>query len=323
MATAPVISARDVSKRFDDGPVIRNLDFEVQPGTVVGVIGPSGCGKTTTVRLLTGLYRPTTGTVQVMGRTAHELSRRDRRAIGYLPQLPPLFPELSLWENLNFLASIHGVGFGRRARLRRLLEWVELADDRHKRVSEASGGMRRRLALAGTFVHDPRLIFLDEPTAGIDPILRTKFWEHFRDLRDAGRTIIVTTQYVGEAAHCDVVALIVDGEMPVLDTPEHLLRRAYGGDVIDVVTVTPVTDTLVSELTDQPFVRGRPERTGYQSLLVVVDDARSTLPHLRDFLRARRVSVREIGERAVDYDEAFVRVVEEHRARNGKRETAA
>jgi ABC-2 type transport system ATP-binding protein len=179
--------------------------------------------------------------------------------------------------------------------------------------------MRRRLALAGTFVHDPRLIFLDEPTAGIDPILRTKFWQHFRGLRDTGRTLVVTTQYVGEAAHCDVVALLVDGELLALDAPAQLLRRAYGGDAVDVVTSAPVTDTTISELVDLPFVTRPPHRLGYQSLLVVVDHAASALPHLRDFLRSRRIPVQTLQEHTVDYDEAFVRIVEEHRARQQAR----
>jgi ABC-2 type transport system ATP-binding protein len=231
MATErPIVVAQGVSKAFDDDAVVRDVDLTIPPGTIVGLIGPSGCGKTTTVRLLTGLLEPTAGTVEVDGTTATELTHRQRSRIGYLPQIPALFPDLSLWENLNFHASMYGLRLRRRARLRELLDWVELTDDRSKRVREASGGMQRRLALAAAFVHDPALVFLDEPTAGIDPILRARFWDQFRSLRDAGRTLLVTTQYVGEAANCDVVGVLSEGELVFLGLPDDLLRETGRDD---------------------------------------------------------------------------------------------
>src|SRR5215204_4007145 len=223
----PIVAAGSLTKSFDDETVVRDLDLVIHPGTIVGLIGPSGCGKTTTVRLLTGLLAPTSGNAVVDDTPATQLSHRQRARIGYLPQIPALFPELSLWENLNFHASMYGLRLRRRPRLRELLDWVELTDDRSKRVREASGGMQRRLALAAAFVHDPALAFLDEPTAGIDPILRAKFWQQFREMRDEGRTMCVTTQYVGEAAYCDYVGLLSDGELLMLDTPENLRRAAF------------------------------------------------------------------------------------------------
>lgn len=166
-----------------------------------------------TVRLLAGLLEPTAGTATVFGRTATGLSGKERAAIGYLPQTPALFPDLSLSENLGFHASMYGLPLRRKRHVRRLLDWVEFSDDRRKRVRDVSGGMQRRLALAATFVHGPRLLFIDEPTAGIDPILRDKFWQEFRSMSDDGRTLVVTTQYVGEASYCDLVGLLSDGEL--------------------------------------------------------------------------------------------------------------
>ena len=229
-ADRPIVACAGLTKSFDDEPVVRDLDLRVPAGTVLGLIGPSGCGKTTTVRLLTGLLAPTSGQAEVDATPATELSHRQRSRIGYLPQIPALFPDLSLWENLNFHASMYGLRLRRRARLHQLLDWVELTDDRRKRVREASGGMQRRLALAAAFVHDPAIAFLDEPTAGIDPILRARFWEQFRSLRDAGRTLIVTTQYVGEAANCDVVGVLSDGELVFLGPPPELLEAAGVSD---------------------------------------------------------------------------------------------
>ena len=203
-----VVVGRDLGKSFDDVEVVRGLDLAIGEGTIVGLIGPSGSGKTTTVRLLTGIYEPTTGTATIRGVPSTNLSAWQRQQLGYLPQLSALFPDLSVWENLNFHASMYGVRLRRRRWLHQLLEWVELDEHRDKRVHEISGGMQRRLALAAAFVHDPAIVFLDEPTAGIDPILRAKFWERFHELRDQGRTIIVTTQYVGEAAYCDFVGVL-------------------------------------------------------------------------------------------------------------------
>jgi ABC-2 type transport system ATP-binding protein len=225
-AAAVVVACRALTKSFDGVDVVRDVDLQVRRGTIVGLIGPSGCGKTTTVRLLCGLLAPSSGQAEVGGTPSTDLSHRERGGIGYLPQLPALFPDLSLRENLNFHASMYGLRLRRRRRLRELLDWVELTDDQHKRVRQASGGMQRRLALAAAFVHDPAIVFLDEPTAGIDPILRARFWSQFRALRDAGRTLIVTTQYVGEAANCDVVGVLSDGQLVFLDTPDELLRRA-------------------------------------------------------------------------------------------------
>jgi ABC-2 type transport system ATP-binding protein len=242
------------------------------------------------------------------------LSRRDRQEIGYLPQLPALFPDLSVWENLNFHASLYGVKLiRRRKRLRDVLRWVELDDARRKRVGTISGGMQRRLALAATFVHDPRLVFLDEPTAGIDPILRVKLWERFRELRDSGRTLVVTTQYVGEAVYCDLVALLADGELLMLDTPDNLRRAAFDGEVVDLTTRSPVPDEVVAELAALPFVVGEPQRTGYLAVRLVVDHAAGALPKLQELLQSRQVEVVEAHEHIVDFDEVFVRVIERHR----------
>lgn len=309
----PAISATGLTKVFDEAAVVCNLDLEIAHGTILGLIGPSGCGKTTTVRMLAGLLSPTEGTVELSGRPADQLSSAERERIGYLPQSPALFPELSLWENLSFHASMYGLPFRRRHLLWSLLDWVELYDDRRKRVSEVSGGMRRRLALAAAFVHDPDLVFLDEPTAGIDPILRDKFWRQFRTLRSQGRTLVVTTQYVGEASHCDLVGLLSDGELLMLDTPTNLRRAAFGGEVVDVVLAQSPSQDQVDRLAQLPFVVGEIEREGPDRLRIVVDAADDALAQINACAHELGLDVVEADEHVVDYDEAFVRVVERHR----------
>ena len=236
--------------------------------------------------------------------------------IGYLPQLPALFPELSLRENLNFHASMYGLPLRRRRRINDLLDWVELQGPEARLASpNASGGMQRRLSLAATFVQDPVLAFLDEPTAGIDPILRAKFWERFRAMAGAGKSLVVTTQYVGEAGECDVVGLLSDGELLLLDTPEQpapggLLR---GGRRRDAGT----RPHRQGDPADRRVrLRGRGHRAPPGSGR---SESSSTRPSKRSRtsspqLRALELEAREVREHVVDYDEAFVRVVERHRA---------
>ncbi len=306
-----VVASRGLGKSFGSSEVVKDVDLDVAAGSIVGLIGPSGCGKTTTVRLLTGLYEPTTGTAWIGGTPSTELTHGQRSRIGYLPQTPALFPDLSLWENLSFHASMYGLRLRRRRRLEQLLDWVELSDDRDKRVRQASGGMQRRLALAASFVHDPSLVFLDEPTAGIDPILRAKFWQQFQELRNSDRTLVITTQYVGEAAECDLVGVLSDGELVMFDTPDNLVRAAFGGAVLDVELEQAVTS--LDGLAGTTGVLARPEPTGPTSWRVVVDDAEAARPVVHGALTGAGVPVADVRPHPTDFDEAFVRIIGSHR----------
>ena len=177
-AGRPVIEMKNATKRFGDAVAVENLNFTVHEGEIFGFIGPSGSGKTTTIRLMNGTYQPTEGSATVFGERAGSMSGRTREMIGYLPQLFILYPNLSVKENIDFSASLYGMSwFGRRKRRREVLEFVELWEHRGKLARDISGGMQRRLGLASSLIHDPRLIFLDEPTAGIDPILRGEVLE--------------------------------------------------------------------------------------------------------------------------------------------------
>ncbi|MCB1188722.1 ABC transporter ATP-binding protein, partial [bacterium] len=218
---------------------------------------------------------PTSGRAWVRGREATRLSSSERQRLGYLPQAPALFPDLSLDENLSFHASMYGLPFRRRKRLDTMLDWVELGEHRRKRVSEVSGGMQRRLALAAALVHDPDVVFLDEPTAGIDPILRDRFWTHFRELAGRGVALVVTTQYVGEAGRCDEVGLLEDGRLLLRDTPEQLRREAFGGEVVELTLAQPVAAEAAQRLRDEGVVDGAIEHSDATTVRAVVDDART------------------------------------------------
>ncbi|MDQ5852935.1 MAG: ABC transporter ATP-binding protein, partial [Chloroflexota bacterium] len=225
-----VIEMRNVSKRWDDKVGVLDMTLQVPPGQIFGLVGPSGCGKTTTVRMLTGVYAPTEGELRVLGATPQTFNKRARERIGYMPQLFVLYPTLTVWENLNFVASLYGlIWFKRRKRLEELLEFVELTSARDTLAEKISGGMKRRLELACSLVHQPQLLFADEPTAGVDPVLRGKFWDGFERLKAEGRSLLVTTQYVSEVEYCDLVGVMRAGKLLMVETPEGLRRRAFGG----------------------------------------------------------------------------------------------
>jgi ABC-2 type transport system ATP-binding protein len=307
----PIIAAKKLTKRFGDQLAVDDLTLEIPPGTIFGFIGPSGSGKTTTVRLLTGVQSPTSGEVTVFGVAPSAFSERERARIGYMPQLSVLFPHLSIMENLRFVASIYGMRWGRRKRLDEALEFVELQDDRRKRLRHASGGMQRRLALAAALVNDPQLLFLDEPTTGIDPVLRRKFWDHFESLRNDGCTLFVTTQYVGEAAYCDKIGVLRRGRLLTVDTPEGLRRQAFGGEVIDLIVADRIQQELITDVALLDYVvHAQRTRVDGRGMRVTVEDADPVIPRLQQWLVERGVRIESVDRYLPPFDDVFVNLVQ-------------
>ena len=305
-----IIQARHLEKRFGDSFAVRDATFDVSRQRIFGFVGPSGSGKTTTVRMLTGYYAPTSGTVAVFGQAPAQFDKDTKARVGYMPQLFVLYPQLSVWENLSFAASVYGVGLRRRKRFEEALEFVELSGDTKKLARDISGGMQRRLSLAATLIHDPELIFLDEPTAAIDPVLRLKFWEHFRHLRDQGRTLFITTQYVSEAAYCDLVGVMREGKLMMIDTPHGLRYQAYGGDVVDLTTSRPISLAQRNEMASLPYVKELPQQTGASSLRLVVDEAKTDMQQLIEWCRLQAIEVKTIEEFFPPFDDVFVQLMQ-------------
>jgi ABC-2 type transport system ATP-binding protein len=231
------VRATDLTRRFEGVVAVSGINVEVPRGTILGIIGPSGSGKTTTIRMITGSLAPSAGEIRVLGEAPAAFGRRTRERIGYMPQSFILYPALTVRENVDFVARLFRVPLLRRGRrTRQVLELLDLWSARGRRAVKPSGGMQRRLELACALVHEPDLLVLDEPTAGVDPLLRRTIWDELHRLRDRGVTALVTTQYVTEAEECDAVALIVDGGLLAVGTPGELRRRALGGEVIEVAT---------------------------------------------------------------------------------------
>ena len=304
-----VISVKHLTKKFGDEFAVQDVSFEVPRASIFGFIGPSGSGKTTTVRLLTGVYAPTDGDVSVLDRNPANFSQGERARLGYMPQLFVLYPTLTVWENLNFAASLYGMGLFRRKRLVGALKFVELYEHRGKLARNISGGMLRRLSLAATLVHNPQLLFLDEPTAGIDPVLRRKFWDHFRELKNEGRTIFVTTQYVSEADNCDLVGVQDKGKLLLVDTPQGIRHRAYGGDMVDFRTTQPFSFQSEGLLRSLPFVRAKTVRTGPDSMRIIVDQADIDTAELMRWAQKQNIQVKTVEEYMPPFEDVFVELV--------------
>ena len=316
---APIIWARDVTRVFEGTTAVSDLGFEVMPGTILGVVGPSGSGKTTTIRMLTGTLGRTSGEIEVLGEDPMRFSRKIRGRIAYMPQLFSLYEDLSAQENVGFVAALYGIGpFRRGRRIKRALQVVDLLDARHTLARDLSGGMQRRLELACALVHEPSLLFLDEPTTGIDPILRARIWEELQRLRGEGRTMLVTTQYLGEAEMCDHVALIANGRLVAHATPDDLRREAVGGDVLDVETVAEFD---AAQLRDLPIVIAVQQHTP-TAFRVTVDDAGSATPILSDAVAERGGEVDSAREHRPSFDEIFAELVRRDRATRGAADDA-
>jgi ABC-2 type transport system ATP-binding protein len=318
-----VVSLRGVSRAFGDRVVVRDIDLEVREGTILGVIGPSGSGKTTTIRMVTGALVPTKGEVTVLGERPVRFHRSTRERIGYMPQLFTLYQDLSARENVDFVASMFGLLWPRRRRrTKAVLKLLELWDARDRRASAMSGGMQRRLELACALVHEPTLLILDEPTAGIDPLLRVTVWEELHRLRDAGRTLLVTTQLVSEAEECDVVALIAHGRLIAMAPPAELRHEAFGGDVIEVETTRLVDGSAIEDVPGVIAVR----QLGAREVRATVKDAATVLPLVVDAISETGVDVASAQEIRPSFDEVFAALVERSAAEleaNGETEEDA
>ncbi|HTZ81392.1 MAG TPA: ABC transporter ATP-binding protein [Stellaceae bacterium] len=223
--TAPAIDVRDLEKRFDDRPVVRGLNLEVATGEICGFLGANGSGKTTTIRMLCGLLTPDGGSGTCLGLDIIRDAPRIRRQVGYMTQRFSLYEDLTVSENLNFVARVYEMP-NRREAVRRILERMQLADRARDLAGHLSGGWKQRLALAACVLHQPKLLLLDEPTAGVDAQARREFWDLIHDLAGEGLTTLVSTHYMDEAERCNRIVYISYGQVIAEGAPDEVTRAA-------------------------------------------------------------------------------------------------
>ncbi|WP_172196525.1 ABC transporter ATP-binding protein [Saccharibacillus qingshengii] len=233
MATSDDICLRaaGISRSFGGRQVLQDIDLDIQKSEIFGLLGPSGAGKTTLVKLFAGIDEATTGSVDLLGTRLPKLSMLQR--IGYMAQSDALYMELSARENLQFFGELMGLGGqALKRRMNHVVELVGLGEHLRKPVSSYSGGMKRRLSLAIALIHEPEVLILDEPTVGIDPVMRQSIWDELRQIRAAGATIIVTTHVMDEADKCDRLGMVRDGRLIAVGTPEGL-KQDTGSHTIE------------------------------------------------------------------------------------------
>jgi ABC-2 type transport system ATP-binding protein len=242
MSEEAVIRVENLTRRFGDFVAVDHVNFEVEAGEVVGYLGPNGSGKTTTIRMLLGLLAPSDGKATVLGFDAFKQSEEVRSRAGYMSQKFAIYDDLTVLENLTFYGGVYGITD--KARIKHTLELVGLTGHDSTLTRTLSAGWRQRLALAIALVHEPKLLFLDEPTSGVDPTARRAFWDLIYELAEGGVTILVTTHYMDEAEYCERVGIMRDGKLLAMDTPSNLKKNIISGDVWEVYA-EPLQDGLV------------------------------------------------------------------------------
>ncbi len=244
----PIVKARGLTKRFKDKTVVREIDFDVAPGQCFGFLGPNGAGKTTTLRMIVGVSPITAGSLQVFGLRMPEHGREVRARIGVLPQDDNLDPDFTVVENLGIYAGYFALPTAVvERRVHQLLDFVGLKDRLDAKINTLSGGMKRRLIIARALINDPEMIILDEPTTGLDPQVRHMIWARLRELRNAGKTLLLTTHYMEEAERlCDEVVVMDQGRILELGPPDELVRRHIEPEVLEM----HATKEVVREILD-------------------------------------------------------------------------
>ncbi len=305
------VRVEDLTKTFGDFTAVDGVTFDIQRGQIFGFLGPNGAGKTTTIRMLLGLLDPTAGSAIVLGYDAAGQANEIRKRIGYMSQRFSLYNDLTVSENLEFHGHTYGVR-GKRLRQRKafIVELAGLSGREGELTGNLAGGWKQRLALGAAILHEPDMLFLDEPTAGVDPISRRQFWDLLYDFAEEGKTILVTTHYMDEAEHCQDLALIHRGQIIARGSPETIKARHMQGQVLEIDCVPP--DVALAVLQDLDVFD---EVSLYGALIhVVADDVETYVPQVREVLENADVGIRSMEIIPPSLEDVFIASVRKHGA---------
>lgn len=297
------IEIRGLTKRFGDFPALKGFDLTVPRGMVFGFLGPNGAGKTTTIRMLLGLLAPTSGTATVIGFDVVKETEVMRKRIGYMTQKFSLYNDLTVAENLDFYGGVYGVaGPKLQERKQYILKMAGLTGRERERTRNLSGGWKQRLALGAAIIHEPEALFLDEPTAGVDPISRRAFWELIYELAEGGTTILVTTHYMDEAEHCQELVFIQRGNLVAQGSPEEVKVTQMHGDVVEVDTAN--AGQAIPLLRNLNLFE---EVALYGSLIhVVTANAQEHIPLIKQTLTGHGLNVTSVERIAPSLEDVFI-----------------
>ncbi len=303
------ITTQHLHRRFHKTIAVKDLTFSIRQGDVFGLIGPDGAGKTTTLRMLAGVLKPTSGQAHVLGEDVVRNPEALRDKVGYMPQHFSLYGDLSVLENLQFFAEIYSTPRAERAdRIARLLRFAQLEQFADRPAAKLSGGMKKKLGLACALIHNPRLLLLDEPTNGVDPVSRREFWDILSELHLQGVTILITTPYMDEAERCNQVGLMFRGELIEQGEPE-ALRQLAPGEMLALYTPELArTEAILPELPGYITHQVYGDR-----LHIFVADAAATKPRLAAFLQARGIPVQALYVDEPRLEEAFIHLIRQAR----------
>jgi ABC-2 type transport system ATP-binding protein len=299
------IQAQQLTKRFGKIESVRGIDLDVAPGEIYGLIGPDGAGKTTTIRMLAAVMKPTAGAARVNGFDTSREAERLRLEVGYMEQRFTLYGDLSVRENIDFYADIFGVrGNDREQQILRLLQFARLEQFQDRNADDLSGGMKKKLGLACALIHRPKVLFLDEPTNGVDPISRREFWDIISELHIRGVTIFVSTAYMDEAERCSRVGLMYQGKIISEGSPASL-RQMVKGDLLDVqASDLPAAEAIIRKLEGVQEVQIYGDR-----LHVFVRDCPECHSQIEAALQAGGIDHIEIRTAVPRLEEAFISLV--------------
>ena len=297
----------DMVKKFGDFVAVDHVSLKIPKGEIFGFLGPNGAGKSTTIRMLCGLLTPTSGRGSVNGFDVASQPEEIRRSIGYMSQKFSLYDDLTVEENIDFFTGIYGVPQALRAeRKNYVLEMANLAERRRAMTRTLSGGWKQRLALGCAILHDPPVLFLDEPTSGVDPIARGAFWHLIHDLAETGHTIFVSTHYMDEAEYCHRLALMYKGKVIALGTPAELKRGLTAHTLLNLEATEPLE--TMRALEGLEGVRDVAVFGG--GLHVTVDDVEAGSQRIRTALEAKGINVRRLEEIEPSMEDVFVAMIE-------------
>jgi ABC-2 type transport system ATP-binding protein len=304
--TEAIIRTEGLTRLFKEHRAVDSLDLSIPPGELFGLVGPDGAGKTTTLRLLAGLLQISEGEGSVAGFDLSKESESIKPHIGYMAQEFSLYAELTVVENLQFFSEIYAVDPTEiEERSERLLSFAGLTEFKQRRAEHLSGGMKKKLALACTLIHEPKILLLDEPTTGVDPVSRREFWEILAELNLAGATIVVSTPYMDEADRCARVGLIYAGRLVICDTPL-AIRAELPGDLVEVQPEDwRAARGLIASLPGVIQVQ-----TYGESLHVIVDSAEDRLPELKQALEEQGLGFRSLRPAPARMEEAFISLID-------------